>query len=79
MRRRLALSALATLFAAALAVTGNVTTASADSSAPLPSAAQYSSQADSDFDPIWTHADSEPNEGWTHADAESSALWTHAD
>ncbi|MGS2643534.1 hypothetical protein [Streptosporangium sp. LJ11] len=45
MRRRLALSALAMLFAAAFAVTGNVTTESADSSAPTKDHGQYSLQA----------------------------------
>lgn len=44
MRRRLALSALAMLFTAAFAVTGNATTASADSSAPSEAASEYSSE-----------------------------------
>lgn len=44
MRRRLALSALAMLFTAAFAVTGNATTASADSSAPLKDTGKYSLQ-----------------------------------
>ncbi|GAA3408621.1 hypothetical protein GCM10018952_06370 [Streptosporangium vulgare] len=44
MRRRLALSALAMLFTATFAVTGNATTASADSSAPPKDTGKYSSQ-----------------------------------
>jgi ABC-type phosphate transport system substrate-binding protein len=64
-RRRLALSALTTLFAAALAVSGNVTTASADSSAPSAAAPQVSSQSDGS------------SLGWTYPYQASNLDWTY--
>lgn len=57
MRRRLALSALAMLFTAAFAVTGNVTTASADSSAPSGSTSEYSSELNILQGLGWNHPD----------------------
>ncbi|WP_440065352.1 hypothetical protein [Streptosporangium sp. OZ121] len=57
MRRRLALSALAMLFTAAFAVTGNVTTASVDPSAPPKDTGKYSSQTISAQGSLgWDHA-----------------------
>lgn len=77
MRRRLALSALATLFAAALAVTGNVTTASADSSAPSAAAPQSSLQDDGSS-LGWTYPYEESNLGPTPSRATSSLdYWTY--
>ncbi|GAA4186048.1 hypothetical protein GCM10022252_17450 [Streptosporangium oxazolinicum] len=58
MRRRLALSALAMLFTATFAVTSNVTTESADSSAPQKDTGKYSLQANV----------AQANLGWGHAD-----------
>lgn len=57
MRRRLALSALSALFAASFAITGNVTTASADSSAPPKDPGEYS-----------LHWENEINLGWNGPD-----------
>jgi len=57
-RRRLALSALAMLFTAVFAVTGNVTTASADSSAPLNDTGKYSLQTTSALSYLgWNYPD----------------------
>ena len=78
MRRRLALSALATLFAASLAVTGNVTTASADSSAPSAAAPQSSLQ-NGESSLAWTYPDLESNLGRTPTNTESRSAWTYAD
>lgn len=58
MRRRLALSALALLFTATFAVTGNATTASVDSSAPQKDIGKYSLQMIS----------AQANLGWNHGD-----------
>lgn len=58
MRRRLALSALAMLFTATFAVTGNATTASADSSAPPKDTGKYSLQMSS----------AQANLGWDYPD-----------
>ncbi|SNR90666.1 hypothetical protein SAMN05216276_1001131 [Streptosporangium subroseum] len=78
MRRRLALPALATLFAAVLAVTGNVTTASADSSAPPAAAPQYSSQGDGSS-LGWTYPELESNLGQTPVNTEFRSAWTYAE
>lgn len=68
MRRRLTLSALATLFAAALAVTGNATTASADSSAPPLSATKYSLHEAGLSAGGWNGPDSASTLGWNGPD-----------